>query len=79
MSIFTSNKNLELSFTCTAKFRYRQEDTEVTVNILENNSVKIIYDKPVRAVTPGQAVVFYKNDICLAELLLMKCIKIIKK
>ena len=52
-------------FTCTAKFRYRQPDTEVDVEILEDDKVKVVYKNPVRAVTPGQAVVFYDGDVCL--------------
>ena len=48
-----------------AKFRYRQPDTEVEVEVLEDNKVKVVYKEPVRAVTPGQAVVFYDGDVCL--------------
>ena len=52
-------------FTCTAKFRYRQPDNKVTVKLLPNNEVEVIFDEPIRAVTPGQAVVFYNGDECL--------------
>ncbi|MBW8348210.1 tRNA 2-thiouridine(34) synthase MnmA [Bacillus sp. IITD106] len=52
-------------FTCTAKFRYRQPDEEVTVKIQENGDVKVLFARPVRAVTPGQAVVFYNGEECL--------------
>lgn len=47
------------------KFRYRQEDNGVTLNWLNEKEVELIYDKPYKAVTPGQAAVFYLNDICL--------------
>ncbi|WP_416149236.1 tRNA 2-thiouridine(34) synthase MnmA [Salipaludibacillus sp. HK11] len=53
------------SFRCTAKFRYRQEDHGVTVEPLKNGSVKVIFDEPERAITPGQSVVFYKGEVCL--------------
>lgn len=47
------------------KFRYRQQDQGVTVYNLENGSIKLVYDKPYKAVTPGQACVFYDGDVCL--------------
>src|SRR5690625_673551 len=56
---------LSRSFTCTAKFRYRQEDNAVTVDILEDGKVHVKFDQQERAITPGQAVVFYDGDICL--------------
>ena len=55
---FTTKDPQPNKFTCTAKFRYRQPDTEVDVEILEDDKVKVVYKNPVRAVTPGQAVVF---------------------
>lgn len=50
---------------CTAKFRYRQADHEVKVNILSDKQIEVIFNGPVKAITPGQAVVFYDGDICL--------------
>ncbi len=48
-----------------AKIRYRQPDQLCRVEKLERNKVKVIFDKPQRAVTPGQSIVFYQGDICL--------------
>lgn len=60
-----SNKEKPKEFTCTAKFRYRQPDVPVKVQILDNNEVNVHFLEPVRAVTPGQAVVFYDGEVCL--------------
>lgn len=48
-----------------AKFRYRQQDNGVTIHYIDDKTVKLIYDEPYKAVTPGQAAVFYDGDICL--------------
>ncbi|MFC4356055.1 tRNA 2-thiouridine(34) synthase MnmA [Chryseomicrobium palamuruense] len=62
---FTTPEEKPQEFRCTAKFRYRQQDTGVTVKLLENNRAEVIFDEPVRSITPGQAVVFYQDDECL--------------
>lgn len=53
------------AFTCTAKFRYRQPDQEVTITPREDGTVHVAFAKPQKAITPGQAVVFYQGDDCL--------------
>ncbi|EAD5842562.1 TPA: tRNA 2-thiouridine(34) synthase MnmA [Listeria innocua] len=62
---FTTNSEKPKTFECTAKFRYRQTDTKVTVNMREDGTAEVVFADPVRAITPGQAVVFYDGDICL--------------
>lgn len=53
------------TFDCYAKFRYRQPDQKVKVEILENKVNVYFYEKQ-RAVTPGQYVVLYdENENCL--------------
>lgn len=51
--------------TCTAKFRYRQPDQKVTVTLREDGTADVEFAEPQKAVTPGQAVVFYDGDVCL--------------
>ncbi len=53
-----------LSLTCTAKFRYRQPDQNVTVSV-NGTGAHVAFEKPQRAVTPGQWVVFYRGNLCL--------------
>lgn len=63
---FTTTAPQEDVFHCTAKFRYRQADTGVTVHYnREDNTAWIEFDEPVRAITPGQAVVLYDGEECL--------------
>lgn len=50
---------------CTAKFRYRQEDNNVELDYLPDGNIKVIYKDKIKAVTPGQACVFYLDDECL--------------
>ncbi|MEV5025816.1 tRNA 2-thiouridine(34) synthase MnmA [Paenibacillus sp. LPE1-1-1.1] len=50
---------------CTAKFRYRQPDQGVTVTAFEDGTAHIVFDKPQKAITPGQAVVLYDGAVCL--------------
>lgn len=60
-----SNNKPEGTFECTAKFRYRQPDQNVTVHVKADGSCTVVFKEPQRAVTPGQAVVFYKDEVCL--------------
>ena len=52
------------AFLCTAKFRYRQPDQRVNVTI-EKDGLFIEALNPQRAITPGQSVVLYKDEVCL--------------
>ena len=73
---FTTDEKKSSPFSCTAKFRYRQKDTAVTVYLNEDQSeAKVIFDEPVRAVTPGQAVVFYNGMECLGGGTIQKAFK----
>jgi tRNA-specific 2-thiouridylase len=51
-------------FRCTAKTRYRQADQACSVQICDNACI-VEFDTQQRAVTPGQSVVFYRDEECL--------------
>ena len=43
------------------KFRYRQPDQFATL-LFHDDEVELIYETPVKAVTPGQIAVFYDGE-----------------
>lgn len=61
-----------LPFRCTAKIRYRQEDTPCLVEESIENQLRVTFDEPQRAITPRQSVVFYDGDICLGGAMIEK-------
>jgi tRNA-specific 2-thiouridylase len=50
---------------CTAKVRYRQADQACILHHSLQEGFRVEFDKPQRAVTPGQSVVFYQDERCL--------------
>mgnify|MGYP005989977923 CR=1 FL=1 len=50
---------------CTAKVRYRQDDQDCTLVKEADGTYKVRFEQPQRAITAGQSVVFYLDDICL--------------
>jgi tRNA-specific 2-thiouridylase len=50
---------------CSVKIRYNHPGTRATVAPLENGCARVRLCEPQRAVTPGQAAVFYHGDIVL--------------
>ena len=50
---------------CAARTRYHQAETPCTVTPGDEGQAEVRFDAPVRAITPGQAVVFYDGDVVL--------------
>lgn len=50
---------------CTVKIRYGSKEAQACVYPMEDNKLKVLFDTPQRAVTPGQAAVFYQEDVVL--------------
>lgn len=46
-----------------AKIRYSAQEAEATIIPIDHDKVKVTFNENQRAITPGQAVVFYKEDI----------------
>lgn len=51
--------------TYTAKTRYRMQDTNCHLYKIDNDTIKLIFQHPQWAVTPGQSVVIYDGQLCL--------------
>lgn len=44
------------------KVRYRHEPAMATIHALPDARARIVFDEPQRAITPGQATIFYRGD-----------------
>jgi tRNA-specific 2-thiouridylase len=58
-----SIEKLERPIRVKARIRYKHEEGLATVSPLEDDRVSVWFDQPQRAITPGQAVVFYDGDV----------------
>ena len=47
------------------KIRYRAAEAAATLRPQANGRIEVRFDAPQRAVTPGQAAVFYQDEVCL--------------
>jgi tRNA-specific 2-thiouridylase len=59
-------------FACSAKTRYRQRDARCEVQCRADGSVTVRFEEAQRAVTPGQSVVFYRDDECLGGAVILR-------
>ena len=58
----------------TAKTRYRQQDVPAAIEPC-GEYVKVTFDEPMRAVTPGQAVVFYNGEFIVGGGIIQSALK----
>jgi tRNA-specific 2-thiouridylase len=54
-----------LPINCSAKIRYRQKSQKCKILSSNGDGLRVLFDKPQRAITPGQSIVFYDIDTCL--------------
>lgn len=59
--------NITNSINVKAKIRYAAKEASATVYSVEgkNDLLKVVFDEPQMAITPGQAIVFYDDDIVI--------------
>lgn len=60
-----ADKPESFPYRCSAKIRYRQLDQSCVIESMQDGLLHIRFDTPQRAATPGQSIVFYKNNECL--------------
>ena len=60
-----SGSRPEKPIRCKVKIRYRQPEQAAVVEPIDDTSVRVVFDLPQRAITPGQAAVLYDKDIVL--------------
>ena len=60
-----------MRFTCTAQTRYRQPDEACEVEVLDDGGLQVTFERPQRAVTPGQSLVLYNGDVCLGGAIIL--------
>lgn len=53
---------LEKPMEVKAKVRYSAKETDALISPAGNGDIRVVFKEPVRAITPGQSVVFYDGD-----------------
>lgn len=59
---FMAMEGLEEEVRLKAKIRYNHPGAECVISPAEDGKVRVTFDQPQRAITPGQAVVFYQGE-----------------
>lgn len=76
---WVSGQQPALPYTCTAKTRYRQQDSQCTLTKHDNGRIYVEFAEPQWAITPGQSVVFYAHEECLGGGVIHKTEKLMQK
>ena len=62
---FVSTGGIESKVIADVKIRYTAKATRATIEPIDDDKVKVVFDEPARAITPGQSAVFYDGDMVL--------------
>ena len=60
-----SGESPQNPFSANVKIRYKSDEVPATITELDPGSALINLESPLPDITPGQAAVFYQNDLCL--------------
>lgn len=66
--------SFEQAMKVTAKIRYSHQGAPCTIKMVGKDVISCQFDEPVRAITPGQAVVFYDGDIVVGGATIMNAV-----
>lgn len=55
--------SLEGQMKVSVKTRYSSVEEKATIEMLDDNTIKVVFENPVARITPGQSAVFYLGDI----------------
>ncbi len=69
---FMAMDSLEGELIVTAKIRYSHQGEQCRIKMRNDKEIVCTFQQPVRAITPGQAVVFYQDDIVVGGATIMK-------
>ena len=53
------------TFDCSAQVRYRQHEEPCHVQVQDDGTLQVRFERPQRAATPGQSLVLYDGPACL--------------
>jgi tRNA-specific 2-thiouridylase len=60
---FISGDNISHSMKAEVKIRYNSKKSPANISLYSKDKLLIVFEKPQRAVTPGQSAVFYQGDV----------------
>ncbi|GIW75660.1 MAG: tRNA-specific 2-thiouridylase MnmA [Phycisphaerae bacterium] len=66
INILSDRLTLSSSMRCQAKIRYNHTPQDATITWTDVDEIRVTFDQPQSAITPGQAVVCYDGDVVLA-------------
>jgi len=62
---WVSGKTLDEPVVVRAKIRYKHQEARALVVPISSHRARVEFDRPQRAITPGQSIVFYHRDVVL--------------